>query len=204
MRIAGEIPHRDKHMNKYIKELEDMAGKKEWRDGFHQGIDGDNLCVELEIGRLLMDLVKVSKPKTIVEFGTASGYSTSWMYIGNPKAVIYTVDEVKREPYVWNRIGIKDSKIITINKSCESVDKKDLPKSIDFAFLDSNHRIEKVEKDLDLIMPLVSSKGIVTVHDTNYCRGMGDLLAKRFEATVGWEYEEIRLSCGLGIARKYI
>lgn len=43
-------------------------------------------------GAVLSQLIQFVKPKEVFEFGTGIGYSTLWMYYGNPSAKIATID----------------------------------------------------------------------------------------------------------------
>ncbi len=58
------------------------------------GLENDIPNVTDEVGRFLNMMIKIKKPKTILEIGCANGYSTIWMAEAacDVGAMIYTVD----------------------------------------------------------------------------------------------------------------
>lgn len=186
----------------YLERLEALADPKEFRDGYHMGVKGDTLAIEVEYGRELFRMVSERKPNLIVEIGTANGYSTTWMVVAanqNRRGRIFTVDAVERKPYVWQTLDIPSLKITRVLGESQNV-LDQIPAGIDFLFHDSSHRIEHVTADIEALEPKFAEHCRIVVHDTNYCRGMGDALREYFEQKPGWRYSEMMNSCGLGIA----
>lgn len=184
--------------------LSNMAGKEPWRDGYHLGLPDTNIAIELEYGRFLKELVISKRPKNIVEVGTGQGYSTAWMLLGvnhNKFGSIYTFDNTVRRPYVWDKADISAERLCLFNTEFKDA-LEFMPREIDLVFHDAAHRIEMIREDLELLLPRMRVGGMILVHDTNYCREMGDMLKVDFEARPAWRYEERKEACGLGIAEK--
>lgn len=172
------------------EELKALAGK-------------DRLSIEDFHGRCLMDLVLETKPKTLIEIGTGSGYSTAWILLGlnsNKRGTLMTFDSTIRKPYAWKVAGIPDDRIRKFNNAF-AYSVNHFPKKIDFVFHDAGHFFEHVKEDLELVFPMMSPRGIIAIHDIMYSYDMGEKVKKMFE-DMGWKYEEKREGCGLGIARK--
>jgi predicted O-methyltransferase YrrM len=166
-------------------------------------ITEDRLAIEPEYGTILKDLVIESKPNVIVEIGTGKGFSTSFLLRGvnqNNRGTVYTFDSVIRKPYAWKEMGVNDSRLRKFNTEF-SFSRNNLPKKIDFVFHDAGHFFEHVREDLYFVLPRISDKGIVCVHDIIYSYDMGEKVKKMF-GDLGWNYQEKREGCGMGIARK--
>jgi len=163
-------------------------------------VEGNTLSIELEMGRILKDLVAEWKPKICVEIGTGNGYSTSWILMGSNGSKVYTVDNTDRSPYFWDKIGLDKKPIVSRGTIQEVV--KDLPNKIDFIFHDAGHKAHFVIPDLEILEPKMAKRCLITIHDTNYSRQMGDDMRNYFENKKGWKYAEIIRGCGLGMATK--
>ena len=188
----------------YKRNLEKLSSPDPYRDNYHVGIEGNNTCIELEYGRLFRRYVLDMKPDLIVEIGTGWGYSTAWFMLGlmeNKKGKIITIDEHENMPLVWEELGWPEKYVEFVIGSWKDVSSI-VPGNIDLAFHDANHRIENVVFDMGLLIPKMSKGGRILIHDTNYCRGMGDQLREYFNKKRGWDYDEIKASCGVGIADK--
>lgn len=193
-----------------------MSSKEPWQDGFHQGIEGNELAIELEFGKHIRKLVNELKPDVIVDVGTGPGYAAAWMNLAleeNEKGRLFTIDNLPGE-----RIeAIHGSRRVEFLGGTLQEHLSKLPKKIDFAFLDSDHQIDAIARDVEDLLPRLSKGAIVCVHDVNLYREMGNLLPLFFrgENTFAlnncdvkaqkegtWEYLEISNACGLGIAKK--
>lgn len=172
-------------------------------------LDGkDRLAVSSAEGKLLFSLVQQHQPKTILEVGTGHGYSTAWMIMAlREESKLYTIDEVTRPQIA------EDERIIrlrgTLNEKIGEI-----PTHLDFVFLDSDHQIDRIAKDIELIQSRLQPGSVVVIHDTEYCDEMGRCLKDYFAGinsdrlkTVGveasklrWAYDELKTQYGLGIA----
>lgn len=96
--------------------------------------------VEPEVGQLLNILVNLTKPKKILEVGTAIGYSTIWMARGLPEdSKITTIELLPQRLQIalenFQKAGVTD-RIKVINGDVKEIIYK-LNDSYDFIFLDA-------------------------------------------------------------------
>lgn len=162
-------------------------------------VKDDELAIEQEYGEMLMKAVARSRPRTIVEVGTGTGYSTSWLLLGTiaaKKGRIISYDNVQRPAY-YLRFGLPIVNLDLRRGEFPHVD--DLPESIDFLFHDSQHRYELIEPDLELVLPRMTARSQIWIHDV---RGELNRLMKDFFESRGWEYEHHAEACGMAVARK--
>ncbi len=165
----------------------------------------DRLSVEYEHGKNIHDLVIDTKPKSVVEIGTGTGFSTAWILLAlnqNQRGTVFTFDSVLRKPYAWKVAGIPDDRVRRFNLRFDCAEKV-LPKKIDFVFHDAGHFFEHVESDLKQVLPRLSAKAVICIHDIIYSFDMGEKVKKWFGEMDGWVYEEKKFGCGLGIARRF-
>jgi predicted O-methyltransferase YrrM len=159
------------------------------------------LSIEPEFGVVFMELVKKNRPEWVVEIGTGQGYSTMWILKGlnaNNRGVVYTFDNVDRQPYAWDAEGIDDHRV----RLFSDFHALDCPESVDMIFHDAGHWFEHVEADLKPLIPRVTVGGVVCVHDIVHSNDMGEKLKAWFESMPAWSYREMRDGCGLGIAER--
>jgi len=123
-----------------------------------------------EINDWLAELLMITKPKTIVELGTESGNSTRVFleYIKHFGATLVSVDidpncaDYKQEGY---------TRVIADDVEYAKTYQNGSNKEIDLLFIDTSHIYEHTMKELELYIPLMSSKGIICFHDTNIYSG---------------------------------
>ena len=129
----------------------------------------------------LMDIVKEAGPETIIEIGTASGGTLALLcHSSSENAIAIRIDL----PYgrggggypAWRRplyraCARPGQRLHLIRKS--SHENKTLKKvkkilkgaPVDFLFIDGDHAYEGVKRDFEMYSPLVSSGGIIALHD---------------------------------------
>lgn len=199
-------------------QLESFAGPEDriWYRGaegtpyFHLGYKKHSSSIELEMGRKLLDLIKERKPKNLTELGTNIGYSACWQLLGigyNGFGHLTTFD-VKNysdeTPWLWTAIeGLPTDSLTFVNSSVwDGIDR--LPKTIDWAFIDSSHDKDATEKELDVLTPRMSIGGLIVLHDIFLCGYVNEVARAKFENPKQWEYVEIQEGRGLGIAEKLL
>jgi len=189
----------------YIEKLEDLT--KEYpkdhpefgklHGGYHF-VDGDTIAIESEFGVLLMDEIEEFKPSEIVEIGTGRGYSTAWILLGMGlagKGNLTTFDEQLRNLHV-NQIPIPGHFTMYITDFKKAKDL--LPKTIDFVFHDAAHTPDLIIKDLEIILPRMSLKGRIWIHDAY---DEISIPLKVYFESKGWKYKWLKESSHLGFAR---
>lgn len=145
---------------------------------------GENFIINYERGMLLYALITKFQPKTVLEIGTASGYSTacmSWaMNDSNIDGKIFTIDPKSHHEILERKIKI-DGKITTlflsrhdlwkkfisekwINKievltgySYDILDTNEFPE-IEFSYIDGSHVYTAVKQDFFRVLKLVPKK----------------------------------------------
>lgn len=130
------------------------------------------------VGNLFCHIVKLRKPQTVVEFGTAFGISGMYWLAGleeNAAGVLYTF-EPNRE---WATIAEENLKRIgsrfklTLGTFEENVDTS-IPRGhlIDLAFIDAIHTTEFVLKQLELVMERSAPGAIIVLDDIDFSEDM--------------------------------
>ena len=152
----------------------------------------ENSIVNFERGMLLYALITKFKPKTVLEIGTAEGYSTlcmAWAMTENKiEGKIYTIDPKSHDLSVERTIILEDGDTITEKLSTKELwDKFASPKWIDkievitgysgevlrtkqfpeieFYYIDGSHVYEAVKNDFFSVLKLVSEKFSILFDD---------------------------------------
>jgi predicted O-methyltransferase YrrM len=129
----------------------------------------DGVATEVETVQLLYALVRAIKPTTIVETGTYLGAGTVWLARAvkdNKKGFVHSCD---CDPgAVQSAKLLLDRENLLHHVNVERIDSlsfiRQFPE-IDFAFLDSS--MEGRVKEAELVLPVLSPRGFIAVHDTN-------------------------------------
>jgi len=139
----------EKKIEKLLKNLEALA---ERRPMFN---------VPREAGEYLNLLVKINKPKKILEVGTSNGYSTIWLAHDNPQTKITTI-EIKEDKVRMAKKNIRKASLTNV-EIIHGDAMQELPKlkeSFDLIFLDA------IKKDyLNYLKLLKLNKGTIVIAD---------------------------------------
>jgi len=129
----------------------------------------------------LLEIIRASQPKTILEIGTLNG-GTLFLFsrIANKDALLISIDLPKvkfsnfqfdwRVPLI-KRFSLPHQKLKLIRANSHKTStlyqvKKLLDgKKLDFLFIDADHSYEGVKKDFEMYSPLVKTGGIIAFHD---------------------------------------
>ena len=118
---------------------------------------------------LLYALVKVIRPKTVVEFGFAFGSSSlNFLKALDKDAKLYSYDIIE-----WNKnaSAFTDSRFKFHLKSQTDFDLTDVDnRIIDFVFFDDGHIFSVNSKAFNIINDKIALNGILIVHDTGLHR----------------------------------
>lgn len=194
-------------IQKSIDSLKKIACQAEYRDGYHLGLNSKDfedygLAMEREFGELMYRYVLRKRPGMILEFGTANGYSSCWFLLGllrNGKGTLITVDKFDRNPKIWDVLNIPTYPMTAFIKLTKEF-MKSFVGSLDMVLLDTEHRIEQIEAEIELIEPFLNKGAIIFIHDTFSDPDVGIGLRDFFMKKGTYSYESIDKSCGLGIA----
>ncbi len=189
------------------RKLEALAAPFPYRDGFHLGMRDNQNAVELEVGQMLYGAMCDRRPTSVVELGTAAGYSATWMLLGlerNEHGHLWTLDPTVPQPAVWDRVGCPVGRLTYIEAISQDVEAlAKLPPQIDFLFHDASHDFNSILKDVEMLIPRIPVGGLIAIHDVNFHRAMGDRVLEYFDSRPDdWKYAEMSMSCGLGVAER--
>lgn len=148
----------------------------------------------------LAKIVSDREPETVVEIGTAQGgtlYIWSRYFDNNKK--ICSIDNgpnySKRTKFF--REFTNDTEIVFINSPSQKEEtrekiKNETNKSVDFLFIDGDHRYEGVKEDFEIYSSYVNQGGIIAFHDIIET-GDTRMGVPKFwkEIKESYEYEEI-------------
>lgn len=122
-------------------------------------------------GQVLYCLVRATRPRTIVEFSTSSGYSTMFMASAitrNGSGVLHTVDIDAAAQQAAARglaqHGLSDVVRLHLG-DCRSVVPRLLDDTIDLLFIDTLHSLDIARWYLREIVPRLHDDALVQVHD---------------------------------------
>lgn len=105
----------------------------------------------------LQAIIRMTNPMTLVEFGYFWGNSAKAMLeVMEPTAVLHSFDNTKNP-------SVPDGRFVFHQKSQEQIEGIE---NIDFVFLDASHDLELNKKTFQKLLPCLSEKAIIAVHDT--------------------------------------
>lgn len=116
----------------------------------------------------LFALVRATRPRTIVEFGTSQGFSAlNFLHAiaDDPEARVFSYDIL---PYpVARALEDADTRFIFHQKSQADFDASDVGyRPVDVAFFDAGHLVEYSVMAFQRILPSLSPTALVMIHDT--------------------------------------
>ena len=124
--------------------------------------------IQREEALLLAAVVRVLRPRTIVEFGFSQGHSAlNFLEAMTSDARLYSydVDPVSRD--IAQRIFAKDPRFTYLHKSQTDFDPVDIEcRRIDLCFIDSAHSLDLNQETWRCIVPCLAPSALVAVHDT--------------------------------------
>jgi predicted O-methyltransferase YrrM len=133
-------------------------------------------------------------PSSILELGTRGGESTRVLaaFCEKFQRVGKSIDLVSQPEWLstkkWKHFAGDDitiGKVLTIEKRWPDGEIFD---SLDLIFLDSSHEYEHTLEELKIYWPLISSEGVLILHDTNLTEKITRKLSGN--ANTGWNNEE--------------
>ena len=135
-----------------------------------------NAAKPKKFGQLLFRMVKHYQPKTILELGTSLGITTSYLSLAKPDARLITMEGSKEiadaAKQNFNAIELKNVELIEGNfdVTLSSV-VRDLS-SVDFSFIDGNHRQEPTERYFKELLAKTNNNSILVFDDIHWSSEM--------------------------------
>ncbi|MDE6275501.1 MAG: class I SAM-dependent methyltransferase [Clostridia bacterium] len=118
---------------------------------------------------VLKDIFAKYRPQSVLEIGSAIGYSSSVMALSSD-CVIDTIEKdeerIKRAKELWARLGIEDRIKVYHGDSDVLLPKVIEGKTYDFVFIDAAKSAYK--RQLELLLPHIENGGIVLCDDVLY------------------------------------
>ena len=135
-----------------------------------------NAAKPKKLGQLLFRMIKFYQPSTILELGTSLGITTSYLSLAKPDAKLITMEGSKEIAGVANRnlrnLEIRNTEIIEGNFDDKLLSVISQLSSIDFAFIDGNHRQEPTERYFHQLLSKINNDSILVFDDIHWSKEM--------------------------------
>ena len=135
-----------------------------------------NAAKPKKYGQLLYRLIAYYKPKNIVEIGTSLGLSTAYFSLANPDSSITTLEGVPtiglRAMQNFSNWGIANAKLVEGNFDDTLLPVLSQLPSVDFVFVDGNHRREPTLRYFEQIMKFSNNNTILVFDDIHWSEEM--------------------------------
>ena len=127
-------------------------------------------------GKLLYNMVKHYRPKSIIELGTSLGFGTMYLAKGNSNANIYSIEGSKNlsELAVENYKKLHLNNINILTGQFDTIFPELLEKmgTCDMLFIDGNHKKENTLLYFHTFLNFARQGSIVIIDDIRWSRGM--------------------------------
>jgi len=135
-----------------------------------------NAAKPKKFGQLLFRMVKYYQPATILELGTSLGITTTYLSLAKPNARLITMEGSKEIAEVAKRnfrnLEIRNVEILEGNfDNTLAFVIRELP-TIDFAFIDGNHRQEPSERYFKQLLAKANNDSILVFDDIHWSSEM--------------------------------
>ncbi|MEO6610627.1 MAG: class I SAM-dependent methyltransferase [Chitinophagaceae bacterium] len=129
-----------------------------------------------KLGQLLFRMVKEYQPQTSIELGTSLGLTTCYLSLAKQDARVITMEGAREVAAVarknFREAGIKNIQLEEGNFDTVLKDILDGLSSVDFAFIDGNHRQEPTERYFRELLPKIHNDSIIVFDDIHWSREM--------------------------------
>lgn len=140
-----------------------------------------NAAKPKKFGQLLFRMVKAYQPATILELGTSLGITTSYLSLAKPTAKLITMEGANAVANIarnnFEKLKLKNCLIEqgnfdhTLPAIIRALSEVEGP-SVDFAFIDGNHRQEPTERYFLGLLPKTNNDSILIFDDIHWSREM--------------------------------
>ena len=158
-----------------LEKLEEQSTLEKLRQ-IHVAPEDRMLAITKETGELLNMILRLKNAKNMLEVGMSTGYSTIWCAeaICEQSGKIITIeqnpDKIKRAKENFQKAGIADAIIIKEGLAMQILRELNLQKEykdfFDFVLIDADK--ENIIKYFDLILPMVSTGGVIITDNMLY------------------------------------
>lgn len=135
-----------------------------------------NAAKSRKYGQLLFRIVKYYQPATILELGTSLGITTTYLSLASPASKIVTMEGAKELAEIAKRnfrqLEISNIELVKGNFDDTLPDVLNRTSTIDFAFIDGNHRQIPTENYFHLLLPHLHNDSILVFDDIHWSKEM--------------------------------
>jgi predicted O-methyltransferase YrrM len=155
------------------------SGKSEYRS---VSSIAKNAAKPKKFGQLLFRMVKYYQPSAILELGTSLGITTSYLSLARPDARLITMEGSKEiaEKAKQNFLTLEllNTQIKEGNFDKELLSVINQLSSVDFAFIDGNHRLEPTVKYFNQLLEKRNAESIFIFDDIHWSSEMEEAWKK--------------------------
>ena len=135
-----------------------------------------NVAKPQKYGQLLFRIVKQYKPKTVLELGTSLGITTSYLATANPDANVTTIEGAKEVAAMaeenFRTLNLQNIELVKRNFDDSLSSVIYCLSSIDFVFIDGNHRREPTERYFRQLISKANNDSIFIFDDIHWSKEM--------------------------------
>lgn len=135
-----------------------------------------NAAKSKKYGQLLFRMVRYYRPATILELGTSLGITTSYLSLANPDARLVTMEGASAIADVaklnFGKLKLTNIKITEGNFDNKLEAVLSAFETLDFVFVDGNHRKEPTERYFHQFLPKLNNDSILIFDDIHWSREM--------------------------------
>ncbi len=135
-----------------------------------------NAAKPKKLAQLLFRIIKFYQPSTIIELGTSLGITSSYLSLANPQARIITMEGSKEIAATaqqnFKNLDLKNIELMegnfddTLSSVVRSLS------TVDFAFIDGNHRQEPTERYFQQLLSKINNDSILVFDDIHWSKEM--------------------------------
>lgn len=163
-----------------ILEVEDLGAGSSVSQSKQRSVQSiaKNAAKPAKLGQLLFRMVHHYQPANLIELGTSLGITSSYLALGNPAGKIWTLEgagsvaQKARENFEAIQLsnislipGNFDNTLPLLLRDCSSVD---------FAFIDGNHRLVPTIRYFEQLLGKLHNESILVFDDIHWSREMED------------------------------
>lgn len=128
--------------------------------------------IQREEALLLFAIVRVARPKLVVEFGFHRGHSAlNFLAALPPSSRLVSLDTAAPAESIARASFESDPRFRFIRRSQTEIGSVDLgDEQVDLAFFDASHDLEINRKTFEVLLPRLSPGALVVIHDTGSWR----------------------------------
>ncbi|WP_246073730.1 O-methyltransferase [Dinghuibacter silviterrae] len=134
-----------------------------------------------KFGQLFFRLAQYYKPSTILELGTSLGITTAYLASGNPSASVVTCEGAPAIASVARRtfdtLGLSRIRLVEGNFDDTLGSVLSALSSLDFAYIDGNHRLEPTLRYYRQMQPRLHNESILVFDDIHWSLEMEEAWA---------------------------